>query len=403
MTNIEKLKKQVRKLSHQGLSLNNFICVIKENWPLGLYMLKRFGWRSWYSFWFTKLFVADEGGEYDIISPLLRKLPLLLRKPYKIEIEHTTACNKKCLFCAHTFWKEKKEMMSFEQFKNIIDSIGNLKWINIAGIGSPFMNKDFLKMITYAREEHINVNFVDEFDFFDREKAKKVIELGINSIFISFDAAKRVTYESIKRGCNFDKTLRNINTLLKLKTEMKSPFPILHFRFIVTYLNYKEMPEYIELMHSLKNRGIRSKVEFIGLISFPGIEDYYIPLEKIPENILINVFQNALKYKINLYFSHATSCLPSMSKCIRWAEPFILVNGDVIADCAILMQNKRDLLQRNSFGNAFKKPFLEIWNSNKYREFRKLVVSERKKVPKVCYRCSAYDTEERAIKYGIEE
>jgi len=404
MTKAEDLFKEIKKVNHQGLPLTNFFHVMKQYWPLGQYMLKKFGWRSWYSFWYTKLFVADEGGEYAIKDYLLYRIfPNLLRKPFKIEIEHTTICDKKCLFCAHTYWNEKKERMSFEQFKIIIDSIDSLKWINIAGIGSNFINKDFYKLIRYAREKHINVNFVDEFDFFDEGKAKKVIELGINSIFVSFDAATKSTYKMMKKGCDFDKALRNINTLLKLKEEMNSPFPVLHFRFIVTSLNYKEMPEYIELIHSLNNRGVRSRVAFTGLITFPGIEEYYIPLEGIPESIMIKTFENALKYNINLYFSHAGTRLPPMSNCVRWAEPFILVNGDIIPDCAILMQSGRDFLKNISFGNVFKIPFIDIWNSKKYRDFRKLVTAKDGKVPKSCYGCCAYDTGERARKYGVEK
>lgn len=403
MQKSEELLKEIRRTNHQGLPMMNFFYVMKEYWPLGQYMLKKFGWKSWHSFWYTKLFVSDEGGEYSILDSLLyKRFPSLLRKPAKIEIEHTINCNKKCIFCTHTYWKEKKGNMTFEQFKKIIDDIDNLKWINLAGIGSNFMNKDFYRIIAYARRKHINVNFVDEFDFFDEKKARQVIDLGINSIFVSFDAATKSTYEIIKKGCNFDRSLTNIKTLLRLKEQMKSPFPVVHFRFIVSSLNYREMPAYIELIHKLGNRGTRSRVEFIGLITFPGIEQYHFHLEQVPEDIMVKTLENAVKYNINLYFSHAGACLPSMSNCVRWAEPFILVNGDVISDCAILMQSPREFLREHSFGNTFKSPFMDIWNSNKYREFRKLVVRKNGKVPKSCYGCCAYDTEKRAKRYGIE-
>jgi len=396
------LLSEIRKRNHQGLPVTNFFYVMREYWPLGQFMLKKFGWKSWLSFWYTKLFTSDEGGEYAISDYLLyRFFPRLLRKPAKNEIEHTTTCNKQCMFCAHTFWNEKKERMTFSQFKKIIDDIRGLKWINIAGIGSNFLNKDFVKMIEYARHKHINVNFVDEFDFFNEEMSKKVIEIGINSIFVSFDAANAHTYETIKKGCDFDRALHNIKTLLRLKKEMKSPFPVLHFRFLITRLNYMEMPAYIDLIHSLKNRGTRARVAFTGLITFPGIEKYYMPVDEIPEEILVKTFEKALKYNINLYFSHATKRLPPMHKCVRWAEPFILVNGDVISDCAILMQSRRDELKAKSFGNVFEMPFLSIWNSKKYKNFRKTVVTQNAGVPASCYQCCAFDTQTRADLYGI--
>ena len=403
MTRIQQLTKQARKISRQGASLSNFVRILIDTWPLGRYMLKRFGWKSFLSFWVTKLFISDEGGEFDLVAPLYRIFPALAYRPYKIEIEHTTACNKKCRFCAHAHWEEKQEQMSFEVFKQIIDSTSHLKWINMAGIGSSFLNPDFFKMIEYARAKHINVNFVDEFDLFEENKARKVIDLGINSIYVSFDAATKETYEMMKKGCNFDRSLGNIRTLLKLKEKMNSPFPVLHFRYVVTTLNYMEMPGYIEFIYSLENRGLRSRVEFIGLITFPGIERFYMPFEEIPEDIMAKTLENAVKYNINLYFTHASACLPSMTKCTRWAEPFILVNGDVISDCAILLQSRRNFLRATSFGNVFQEPLMHIWRSEHYKNFRKLIVTKNGRVPKSCLNCSAFNTLERSSKFGVLE
>ncbi len=401
MNKTDELLEELRRVNHHGLPVSNLLHVLREYRPLANYMLRRFGFKSWYTFWYTKLFVADEGGEYALKNHLYKRFPGLLRKPFKIEIEHTTACNKHCIFCAHTYWNEQKENMSFEKFKHAIDDIPSLRWINLAGIGSNFANKDFARMISYARSKHINVNFVDEFDFFDKDKARLVIDIGINSIFISFDAATKATYEMIKRGCNYDRTIKNIRTLLSLKEEMRSPFPVIHFRYIVTKLNYTEIPEFLELINTFKNRGVRSQVSITGLIAFPGIENHYMPLDSIPDSILIKTYEKALKYKINLNFTHADTQLPSINNCVRWAEPFILVNGDVISDCAILMQTKRADLKAKSFGNIFQTPFTDLWNSKKYRSFRKQVVTKKERVPKSCQNCCAFETNIRIEKYGV--
>jgi len=366
-------------------------------------MLKKFGWKSWYSFWYTKLFVADEGGEYALLNHIFKRFPYLLRNPYKLELEHTTICDKQCLFCEHTYWNEAKARITQDNFRAIVDTLPGLKWTNITGEGSSFLNKDFVPIIKYLRSKDINVNFVDEFDFFDEKTARMVIDIGINSIYVSFDAASKETYETIKKGCNYERALQNIRTLLRLKKEMNSPFPVLHFRFVVTTLNYMEMPDYIELMASLEGRGARARVEFVGLLAFPGIESYYMPLERIPELILIKTYENALKYGINLYLTHAGTALPSMNRCSAWTEPYVLIGGELISCCAIIMSNKRQFLRENAFGNVYQTPFMDIWNSAKYRNFRKLVNCKNGKVPITCYGCRAFDTEERAQKFGIED
>jgi MoaA/NifB/PqqE/SkfB family radical SAM enzyme len=400
---IKNLKQQIKKHSHQRMNLFDFLHVMKEYRPLGRYMLKRFGWESWYSFWYTKLFVADEGGEYALKNPIYIYIPQILKSPFKMEIEHTTICDKKCIFCEHTYWNEDGKKVTLGQLKSVIEPVKSLKWIIITGEGSSFLNKDFIKMLEYLRHKHINVNFVDEMDFLDEGIAKKIVEMGINSIFISLDAVKKDTYEAIKKGCSFEKAVRNIHTLLKIKEEMHSPFPVLHFRFIIATYNYKEMPMYIELINSFKNRGVRSRVEFVGLLTFPGIEKYYIPFEDIPEEIVLKTCETALKYNINLYFTHASLQLPSINRCAAWTEPYVLIGGEVISCCAIIMSNNRQFLRDNSFGNIYEKPLTEIWNSEKFKNFRKIITNKKGPIPKTCYKCRAYNTQVRADKYGILE
>jgi MoaA/NifB/PqqE/SkfB family radical SAM enzyme len=368
---------------------------------MSAYMRRRFGWRSWYSFWYTKLLVADEGGEYALKNHLYKRFPRLLRKPFKIEMEHTTICDKKCIFCEHTYWKEKPARITLKQFRQVLDPLESIKWINLTGEGSGFLNRDFIPMLQYLRRRHINVNFVDEFDFFTEDIARKVIELGINSIYVSFDAATRETYEKIKRGCSFEKAMGNIRRLLELKAELESPFPVLHFRFIITRLNYHEMPQYVLLMDSLKNRGVRARVEFVGLLTFPEIESHYMPLEEIPEPIIEQTLEYALKCNVNLRMSHAGRCLPSMNRCAAWTEPYILIGGEVVSCCAIIMSNKRRFLRENSFGNVYEKGFMDIWKSERYRQFRQNINKPEASVPLTCHGCRAYHTEERARRFGI--
>jgi MoaA/NifB/PqqE/SkfB family radical SAM enzyme len=403
MKNSDELLAEIRRTNHHGLPVSNLFHVLRQYRPLGAYMFRKFGMRSWYSFWYTKLFVADEGGEYALKNHLYKRFPRLLRKPFKIEMEHTTICDKKCIFCEHTYWAEKPTRISLQQFKQVIDPLKSIKWINLTGEGSGFLNRDFISMLDYLRKRHINVNFVDEFDFFTEDIARKVIELGINSIYVSFDAATRETYEKIKRGCSFEKALGNIRRLLELKAELKSPFPVLHFRFIVTRLNYHEMPQYVLLMDSLKNRGVRARVEFVGLLTFPEIETHYIPLEEIPEQIIEQTLENALKCNVNLHMSHAGRCLPSMNRCAAWTEPYILIGGEVVSCCAIIMSNKRRFLRENSFGNVYEKGFLAVWESERYKRFRQNVNRPDAPVPLTCHGCRAYDTEERARLRGIAE
>ncbi|MGA1870456.1 MAG: radical SAM protein [bacterium] len=397
------LHHQIVKKNHQSPKIKNYLILLKEYFTDSLFLLKKFGFKKFFNFWYTKFFIVDEGGEFDLNRRRIRKNPHIVKKTTKIELEITTVCNKKCVLCSHTYWNYKQEHMSFEKFKKILDDIPSLRWINLAGIGSNMLNKDYIKMLEYASAKNLNVNIVDEFEFLDEAKARKIIELGINSIYVSFDAAKKETYEKMKKGCDYDQFMTNLKTLIALKEEMKSPFPVLHFRFIIHKENYDQISEYIDLVSSLRPRGIRARVEFIGVIVFENNKKYAMPIEEVPFEIKKDVYEKALNYGINLNFSHASVSKPSINSCIRWAEPFILVSGEVIPCCSILLQSKRDFLKKYSLGNVFKRTFYDIWNDKKYKEFRVQVLDSKAKVPTICKYCCSHDHQERAAKYGYSE
>jgi len=58
----------------------------------------------------------------QMLDYVYRKRP----QPKYLEIETTTACNLKCTMCEHTYWCEKDQNMTYDQFLHIIDQFLNL-------------------------------------------------------------------------------------------------------------------------------------------------------------------------------------------------------------------------------------------------------------------------------------
>lgn len=368
------------------------------------YLLKKGEFKDLRTFLFVKYSVADEGGDMAILNNVISNTgwSFLAPYPFKLEIEHTTVCNKRCVHCEHTHWQEKAETVNLEQLKSVVEQFPKLKWINLTGEGDNFLNPDYMKFIEYLRGKKISVNFVDEFDFIESEKAKKLVELGVNCIWISMDGATKETYEKIKVGCNFEKAIQNIKVLQETKKKLGSSLPTLCFRFIVSNLNYQEMPKMVELVHSFGNLGEGSRLEFTGLLAFKEIE--HLKLSVLPEEIIEETKKRAKELGVPISFSHLRKEeLPSINKCSAWLEPYIMMGGYVLPCCAILMSNKRDFLRKYAFGNLKDKRFKEIWDSERYKKFRKMVVDRKGKVPILCAGCRGYNTREREKKYGISQ
>lgn len=376
------------------------------------YLLKKRGLRAAYNFLFIKSFIAA-GGEgtsnwigkfFDPIFKTFPKInPMLVPFPNVTEIEITNVCNKKCIICEHTYWNEPNLELNFNDFKKIVDQFPKLKWVNLTGEGDAFLNKDYIKMIEYLKSKDIPVFLVDSFDLINEEISKKLIELRVDGIWISFDAATKETYEKIKIGCKFEKSLNNIKKLIELKSKIGSPIPEVCFRYIINTLNVCEMPKFIELVHSLGDRsalGDGTIVEFAGLLVFNEVKNLYVP--EVPKDILEETLRKAKQLDVILSFSHANKYkLPPLHHCRAWMEPYIMMGGYVMPCCAVLQNKDRILLRQHSFGNILELDMKRIWNSNKYKKFRNLIPDKKAKVPILCRGCRAYNTNEREKKYGI--
>lgn len=324
---------------------------------------------------------------YGTKNPFLIKF-LYFFKPYPVfvEIEVTTRCNSKCQFCEHTYWQEPEKDMTLEEFKYIINQFPKLKWAGLTGIGESFLNKDFLKMLGYLKSKNVFVELYDSFYFIDEETAKKLIEMEVDKIFVSTETATKETYEKLRVGSNFERVINNVKNFFQLKKIMGSTFPETSFHYLITKINYQEVPEFIELVRTLTDNE-KVSIQFSRLLhKFKEIENLYM---EIPEDIIKIAEKKAKELNIKLIWNaNIPKSKPPIKKCTEWSMPFIFVTGEVIPCCSGNEANLRSLQKERALGNIFKQNFKEIWYGQKYRAFRNML--RQGKVPPQCGNCCLY-------------
>jgi MoaA/NifB/PqqE/SkfB family radical SAM enzyme len=287
--------------------------------------------------------------------------------------------------CEHTYWNEPPRDMSLNQFTKIIDQFPNLKWIGLTGIGESFVNKDFMEMLRYVKDHDIFVELYDNFFYINKQMSQQIVEMEIDRIFISLDAATKETYEKMRPGSNFTTVLEHIGELFRIKREQNKDFPGISFHFIVTADNIKEIPAYIKLIRKLSNG--ESGIQFSRLLHrYPEIEPMFI---EIPDEVIESseelARENGIRVNWNL---DVLSEKPPVQECIEWIMPFIFVTGDVIPCCSGNEANNRDNQRKYSLGNIFEQDFGTIWNGERYRKLRKDIQSG--KCRGYCYNCCLY-------------
>ncbi len=327
-----------------------------------------------------------------LLNALFPKLGIDLFPPF-LEIEPTTICNFRCICCEHTYWKEPSQNMSFQQFKKVFDDFGKPKWLGLTGIGSSYLNKDYHKMLAYAKSKGTIIEVFDHFAHFkDNNQIKELIEIGPDFQFVSMYGASKKSFEKVCKGSNFDIIEKNIRTFVRLKKQMKRRFPILNFHYIITSESKDEIFKFLDFVHSLDTE-IGEILVTPLLHSFKEAEKFAVSIDSdYVEKVRARAEKYNISITINLSAKQQAEGLekkPAIKNCKEHIMPFIFVDGRVTPCCGQNEANQRSWQNKTSLGNALKEPFRKIWYSPRHTALRKTI--RQNKCPKECALCPAYD------------
>lgn len=193
--------------------------------------------------------------------------------PSVILIDNCNACNLQCTMCDHiNIRKHRKiQLMEISLYRKTIDEIAienpNARVWQIF-FGDPFMCHDIGNRIRYAKEKGLtdvvlNSNGVK----MNTERARRVIEAGLDAMYVGIDAVKPETYEKIRKGGDYGRAVKNVIAYQKLLKEIGKEHQKLYVQFVVSDENEKEADEFIQFWN---NQGInvktRPKISWAGLV-----------------------------------------------------------------------------------------------------------------------------------------
>lgn len=143
--------------------------------------------------------------------------------PY-LQIEPTSICNFRCVFCYQTdqefFSKKSGEMgsMGVDMFKTIIDQIENhVDFISIASRGEPLVCREIDQMLQYCAGKFLGLKMNTNASMLTEKLCHDILSGGINTIVFSADAADEVLYSQLRVGGKLDKILKNIELFNAIK------------------------------------------------------------------------------------------------------------------------------------------------------------------------------------------
>lgn len=183
------------------------------------------------------------------------KKQIVAKFPPHLEIECTRRCNLRCPMCPRAVKMANGEKiiegnMDFELFKKIVDegSKNGLYSVKFSYLGEPLLCKDLPAMIAYAKKKGIiDTMFNTNGSLLTEEMSKKLIDAGLDKIFISFDSPNPEHYNKIRIGTNFDRVFENVKRFAVLREKMRSITPLIRVSMTVMQENREEVFDYIKL------------------------------------------------------------------------------------------------------------------------------------------------------------
>ena len=306
--------------------------------------------------------------------------------PEAIELETTTACDMACTLCENVYWDEKNINLSWDDFLHIMGQFPDLKWIGLTGIGQSWLNPNYMRMLEYCKNKNIYIENFDNFKHINSERSRRMIEIGVDKLYVSLDAATKETHDKVHKNSNWDVVMDNIKEFDRIKKKLGKRHPKLCFHFIVMKDNIHEMADYLQMIHDL---GVDVWfVQFTRMLHrYPEVEEHFT---EIPDDIQQQVMAKGHELGIPVSFNmNSANKLQDRRGCTLWTQPFIFADGTVISDCHLNEGNHREWQRETSMGNILKQDFKEIWYGPSYDKLLNGIQNGQPWGP--CARCQLFD------------
>jgi len=144
--------------------------------------------------------------------------------PPCLQIEPSSICNYRCVFCFETdktFTAKKNGFMGtmkLDLFKKIIDDAeGKIEFISLASRGEPLVSKNINEMLSYTKDKFLNLKVNTNASLLDEEKCHSILQGSVQTIVFSADAAENDLYKKIRVNGDLNKVLKNIELFQNIR------------------------------------------------------------------------------------------------------------------------------------------------------------------------------------------
>ncbi len=341
--------------------------------------------------------------------------------PQRVLVYPTNRCNLKCPFC-------------FQRLSpyDYTDELGKEKWISItkelcemgvdiiqiSGGGEPMIVSDIvIEMMEIVKSFKKTGRLVNNGTLWTDELIEKTVDMGWDNVIFSVDGPNADIQNKSRgvEGC-FEKIIKNIKYFNDYKKETKRDIPKLEFSTVLTNINYKEIPEIVEMASELRVENITIEPVFVSNPSVKNlkldesermffIENIVPKVVQISEslNITTNIedileVENVEKtgeLKEQILSNSENTGLDNSFLNLPCYEPWLWPKIEADGTIGVCSTNSLN-------ANIKNKTFSEIWYGKEFNEFRRRIMD--RDLPEGCENCvSTHLSLNKKIRNSLKE
>ena len=308
-----------------------------------------------------------------------------------IQVEASSYCNAFCVYCPHTIYRDAwlERHMSLDTFRKMLPAFTKTRMVFLQGWGEPFLNPDFISMVTLAKESGCLVGTATNGSLLDEKIINELVKCGLDILSFSLAGTYREN-DTVRKGTNFKKILNTIRVLNRKKQELRTAKPAIHIAYMLLRSRIDELEG---LPMILKDLGINQiVVSTLDFVPSRELEDEaLIPKTSLEYNKLrlrLEAFKTmGRQYDLSIYYylyspgSRRLSCTENVQRALfisAYGEvsPCVFLNIPVSGVSHRIFGEERSY-QRLIFGNINEQPLETIWRNKNYAAFRKSFYKNR--------------------------
>ncbi|KON30236.1 hypothetical protein AC477_05145 [miscellaneous Crenarchaeota group-1 archaeon SG8-32-1] len=195
--------------------------------------------------------LSEKSSKFLLYLGSERLLRFVSLHPEWADIRVTESCNSRCVTCYA--WKNKPDgELTTEEIK---DALSQMKGIGIKNVvfigGEPLLRKDIGVLVKEASLLNFKDIIVVTNGLLLEDKAEELLKSGVTHITVSIDGVGKTNDEIRGIAGSYDKSIRGIKAVQRLKKEMNLDVAVTIITTILLNQNVDEIPKLVELSRSL--------------------------------------------------------------------------------------------------------------------------------------------------------